>query len=134
MGYYISHMIGIRTGSVFSGRVDTEDMKTRIAKVIVEMKDSDDAPDIDDDPSHCMSGELEAHKGSYVMLAGVFNYWAFDSAEEFAKRLSAEFGTEVMHMGWDMEQQTVQCQIWLAGKPLFEVDENPIGKILRHVY
>ncbi len=133
MGYYISHMIGIRTGGVFSFETDTEDMKKRIAAVIVAMRETDYNPNIADDPSHCMSLELLAPKGGYVVIAGVFNYWHFDSAEEFVKRLSKEFDTEVMHMMWDMENNEVRCQIWLAGKPLFEVEENPIGKILRHV-
>jgi hypothetical protein len=133
MGYYVSHMIGIRTGGVFSGETDIDDMKTRISKVIAEMKGVDAEPDIGDNPSHCMSKELVAHKGSFVVLAGVFNYWSFENAEAFVKRLSVEFGTEVMHMGWDMERDTVQCQIWLDGKQIYEVDENPIGKILRHV-
>lgn len=132
MGYYISHMIGIRTGGVFSGSVNIEVVKQRVAKIIADMKDTDDEPDIAD-PSHCMSQELIAHKGSYIVLAGVFNAWSFDRASEFVSRLSLEFGTEVMHMTWDMEKDTVQCQIWLDGKPLFEVTENPIGRIMRHV-
>ena len=81
MGYYISHMIGMRTGGVFSGKTDVDDMKSRIKKIILEMRKSEEAPDLGDktgDPSHCMSLELEAHKGSYVIIAGVFNYWSFD--------------------------------------------------------
>lgn len=136
MGYYISHMIGIRTGGVISGESDVEDMKTRIAKIVLEMRDTENNPDLgnrDGDPSHCMSKELEAHKGTYVVLAGVFNYWTFDNASAFVKRLSEEFGCEVMHMCWDEERDNVQCQIWLCGKRLFEVNENPIGQMLRRV-
>ena len=133
MGYYVSNMIGIRTGGVFSGKTDMDDLKTRVAKVIARMRDTDDDPPIGDDPSHCMSGELEARKGTYVVIAGVFNYWRFDWAQEFSRQLSAEFGTEVMHMAWDEERDEVQCQVFLAGKPLFEVHENPIGAILRRV-
>src|SRR3990172_5369823 len=124
MGYYISHMIGIRIGGVFSGETDVKDMKQRVATVLATMKGTNNEPDIEDDPSHCMSLELSAHKGSYVVIAGVFNRWHFDSAEEFVKRLSDEFDTEVMHMAWDMGNNEVQCQIWLAGDPLFEVEEN----------
>ena len=136
MGYYISHMIGIRTGGVFSGSTDTENMRNRIKKIVLEMRETDDDPDLggkDGDPSHCMSKELEAHKGSYVIIAGVFNYWHFEAASAFVKRLSEEFGTEVMHMVWDEDKNNVQCQIWLAGKPLFEISENPIGQILRRI-
>lgn len=136
MAYYISHMIGIRTGGVFSGSIDTENMKDRIKKIILEMREAGNEPDLGDeggDPSDCMSNELSAHKGSYVVLAGVFNYWNFDEASEFVKRLSEEFGSEVMHMAWDEQNNHVQCQIWLDGKPLFEVSENPVGQILRRV-
>lgn len=133
MGYYISHMIGIRTGGVFSGETDTENMKKRISKIIAEMRDTENDPNIADDPGHCMSPELTAAKGSYVVLAGVHNYWNFKTASIFVKRLSEEFGSEVLHMCWDEQSNEVQCQIWLAGQPLFEVAENPIGRILRRV-
>jgi len=136
MGYYISHMIGIRTGGVFSGSTDTKDMKERIKKITLEMRGTDDDPDLggeDGDPSRCMSQELIAHKGSYVVFAGVFNYWNFETASVFVKRLSEEFGTEIMHMAWDEQLNHIQCQIWLTGEPLFEVSENPIGQILRRI-
>ena len=133
MGYYVSNMIGIRTGGVFSGNTDMDDLKSRVAKIIAEMRETNFNPDIDDDPSHCMSHELEAHKGSYVVIAGVFNYWTFDRSSEFARRLSSEFGTEVMHMCWNEENNEVQCQVFLDGHSLFEVAENSIGRILRRV-
>lgn len=141
MGYYVSNMIGIRTGGVFAGPTDMDSLKTIIQKVILEMRaegsttwSEPDLGDKDGDPSHCMSHELVAHKGSYVVLAGVFNYWGFDSSSEFVKRLSAAVGgAEIMHMCWDEQKNTVQCQIWLAGKPLFEVHEDPIGNIIRRV-
>ena len=47
--------------------------------------------------------------------------------------LSVEFQTEVMHLCWDEERDTAQCQIWLNGQPLLDVQENPIGRILRRV-
>lgn len=133
MGYYISNMIGIRLGGVFSGKTDMQDTKDRVAKIIAEMKDGDTPPDIADDPSHCMSGELTAHKGSYTVIAGVFNYWGYDSASKFAARLSEEFCTNVMLMSWDEERDEVQCNVFLAVKPIFEINENPIGNILRRV-
>lgn len=79
------------------------------------------------------SGELESHKGSYVVIAGVFNHWQFDSVSVFAKELSKEFGTEVMLMSWDEEINEVHCQIYLDGNALFEVSENPIGAVLRRI-
>ena len=136
MGYYVSNMIGIRTGGVFSGDVDIDDMRSRIGSVVMDMREGDNPPNLGDktgDPSHCMSQELGACKGSYVVIAGVFNYWTFDSAREFARRLSSEFGTEVMIMSWDEECDHVNCQIYLAGKELFEINENVIGQTIRRI-
>lgn len=133
MGYYISNMIGIRLSGVFGGKTDMDDLKSRVAKIVAEMKAGDNPPDIGDDPSHCMSQELEAHKGSYAVIAGVFNYWNYESVSAFAARLSKEFGTEVMLMSWDEERDAVQCNVFLDGVPLFEVAENPIGRTLRRV-
>ena len=53
MGYYVSNIIGIRTGGVFSPTVDIEDMKGRVANIVAEMRDGDHRTDIEDDPSHC---------------------------------------------------------------------------------
>ena len=141
MSYCISNLIGIRTGGVFSGGVVMDELKALVAKVVLAMRaedeknDTSDAPDLGDkggDPSHCMSQELTAHKGSYVVIAGVFNYWDYSRSSKFVQRLSAEIGdNEVMHMCWDEESDVVQCQIWLDGKPLFEVNEHPLGRILR---
>lgn len=136
MGYYVSNMFGIRCQGVFGGRTDTDDVKKRIAAIVLSMRGTEHDPDLGDkegDISHCMSQELEAHKGTYIVLAGVFNYWTYKSSSEFAKRLSAEFGTEVMHMCWDEERDEVQCNIWLAGKELLEVNEHPVGQILRRI-
>ena|SRR5690554_5751115 len=133
MGYYVDNLIGIKCGGVFSGEIDHNDLKNRIAKIIKEMRDTDYNPPIADDPSHCLSRELTGGKGSYVTIAGVFNYWGFESASEFCKKLSSEFGTEIMLMSWDEQTNRVQCQIFLDGKPLFEVNENPIGAVIRRV-
>lgn len=133
MGYYISHMIGIRTGGVFSDPIDMNELEKRISKIIKELKNTEYKVDMEDSPAHCLSKELTTHKGSYVVLAGVFNYWNFDEAEEFVKKLSQEFQAEVLHMAWDEQTNKVQCQIWLAGKRLFETSENPIGRVLRRV-
>jgi hypothetical protein len=127
MGYYVSTMIGIRTGGVFGGDVDMDDLRPRVLKIVQEL--DADIPD----NLECMSNELHAHKGSYVVIAGVFNYWTFDKSSEFAKRLSEEFGVEVMIMSWDEEKYTIQTQIYLDGSPLFDVEENPIGKVLRRI-
>ena len=135
MAHYVSSMIGIRIGGVFFEEADIGDLTKRISKVAKEIKKNGFSVDFNaDDPSHCLSKELVAHKGSYVVMAGVFNYWTYDSVSEFAKRLSKEFGTEIMVMTWDEENNNVQCNIFLNGKPLFEIEENPIGKVLRRVF
>ena len=137
MSHCVSNMIGIRTGGVFSDDTDMEDLKKRIAGVIIKMREEDQYVDLGDDngdPSHCISEELHAHKGSYVVLAGVFNYWTFSSVSEFVKRLSEELGVEVMLMSWDEEDNTVQCNIYLCGEDLFKTKENPVEKILRRIH
>lgn len=128
MGHNNSNMIGIRSGGVFSGGTDMEDTKARINKIILGTGN-----DYDVNPDNCMSRELTADKGAYIVFAGVFNYWGFDRASEFCLRLSIEFGSEVMLMSWDEVTNEVQCQIFLDGKPLFRVSENPIGRALRMV-
>ena len=127
MSYCVSHMIGIRSGGVMSSAVDIDDMRARVEKVAKEIQN---IPPL---PGHAMSPELEAGKGSWVVIAGVFNSWHFDDATEFARRLSEEFGVEVMHMSWDEQTDDVQCQMYLAGRPLLDVVENPIGRILRRL-
>lgn len=133
MGHNISNMIGIRTGGVFGEDTDMDDTKERISKIIIDMKGGEYPADICDDPSHCMSQELQAHKGAYIVIAGVFNYWDYDFVSEFAKRLSSEFQTEIMVMSWDEQNNSVQCNIFLDGKPMFEINENPISRALRSV-
>ena len=133
MGYYISSMIGIRTGGIFSGDVDLDGLKQRTATIIERMNNEADwgihILNLDD----CMSGDLHGGKGSYVVIAGVFNYWPNKNVAEFARRLSKEFGTEVMVMTWDEQTNGVDNAIFLDGRPLFEVGENSIGRIIRRV-
>lgn len=135
MGYYVSNMIGIRTGGVFSGDTDTKDFKKRLEAVLAELHSEKNKvwSDVQSRMNFAVTKELEAGKGAYIVIAGVFNYWRYEKSSELAKRLSKEFGSEVMHMCWDEEQDEVQCNIWLDGKPLFQIAENPIGRILRRI-
>lgn len=126
MGHNNSNMIGIRSGGVFSGGTDMKEAKAKINKIILETGN-----DYDVNLDNCMSRELTAHKGSYIIIAGVFNYWGFDRASKFCLRLSVEFGSEVMLMSWDEATNEIRCQIFLDGKPLFQVSENSIGRVLR---
>ncbi len=126
MGYYVSHMFGIKAGGVFSGDIDMEDFNTRLQAVYERYTG---------EPGKGITPGVEqtGNKGAYIVLAGTYNYWLYPHASRFASMLSEEFGTEVMHMCWDEQKDEVQCQIWLGGKPLFEVNENPIGQILRRI-
>lgn len=129
MSYCVSHMIGIRTGGVFSGDVDYDDLRTRIANI----RDRE-CPSVPISVAGAaLSVELHGSKGSYVMIAGVFNYWTWTEATEFARRLSKEFSTEVLHMCWDEEQNEMQCQMYLDGDPFLDVAEHPLGRILRRI-
>jgi len=144
MGYYVSNIIGIRTGGVFSGETDVEDVRNRIREIVLKMREESEKegseifdPDLgwkDGDPSHCMcEKELVGSKGSYIVLAGVFNYWSFEAAEQFAKQLSEEFGTHVMLMSWDEEQDVIKSDVYLEGKSIRENNEDPISSALRRV-
>lgn len=135
MGYYVSNIIGIRTGGVFSGETDLGDLKARIERVRDEVIAAH--PNIEKPSANVVDGalsrELHGNKGSYVVIAGVFNYWTYDASSQFVAAVSKEFRTEVLHLCWNEETDDVQCQIWLDGRPLLEVAENPIGRILRRV-
>jgi hypothetical protein len=136
MGYYVSNLIGIRTGGVFSEPADVDDMRQRITAIVLSMRGTDHDPPFagePGDPSHCMSRELVASKGGYVVIAGVFNYWTYEKSSVFAQRLSQEFGTDVMHMCWNEETDQVRCQLWVAGRSVLDAVEDPVGKILRRV-
>lgn len=131
MGYYVSNIIGIRTGGVFSDAVDADDMKRRIIKVIKDMDNvCNPTVGVFD---YCLSKELIGNKGSYIIIAGVFNYWTFKLSSQFSKELSKEFGTEVLHICWDEERGTVQFGLYLDGEELSDVSENPIHQIMRRI-
>lgn len=138
MGYYVSNLFGIRMGGVFSVDADMDEVRRRVQSLVLSMRDDiDHNPPLggeDGDPSHCMSGELVGSKGGFVVIAGTFNYWSFDRSTEFARRLSEVFETEVMHMCWDQETDDVQCQMYLAGRPMLEASEDPVGRVLRRKF
>jgi hypothetical protein len=117
-------MIGMRTGGVFSDETDMGDLKARVSKIVAEMEEGDFPTCLDVELVN-MSQELIGSKESCVIIAEALG------ASEFCKRLSLEFGTEIMLMSWDEEVDEVQCQIFLDGKSLCRVPENPIKRILR---
>ena len=132
MGYYVSHMIGIRTGGVFSADTDEADVRERIAKIVTSLRGTDNDPDIGDAP-HCISTELTAHKGSYIVIAGVFNYWKGAAVDAFVKALSVEFNTDVMHMEWDEVENGARHTVWTNGTNAHDSEEHPILQMVRRV-
>lgn len=133
MSHCVSNIIAIRMGGVFSGPLNMDVVKEKIVGVIEGMGNEKMGMYAASNILACMSQELVGPKGSYVVIAGVFNYWFFYQSSEFSKTLSAEFDTEVVHTYWDEEDDTVQCQIFLRGCPMLETSENPIGRILRRI-
>lgn len=136
MSYCVSNLIGIRTGGVFSGDTVMEALEKRIAVVVGQIQSEKDEywSDIDITPEslpRCLSRELSAHKGSYVVIAGVFNFWTWPKSIEFSRRLSKEFGTEVMHCCWNEETGERNFEVFLDGGPLDGVGENPISSVMR---
>lgn len=136
MGYYVSNLIGIRVGGVFSPKMDIKKFKEKVKEIVLSMRNTEYDPDLGNkagNVSHCISKELEAHKGSYIVIGGVFNYWTFDIAQEFSKRLSKEFGTHVLHACWDEETNKKQFEIFFDGKNIDAIEENPIEQIIRRI-
>lgn len=137
MAYNISNIIAIRTGGVFSDDIDVRDMEKRIREIIRIMACEDAVwsdIDLDEDSlSDCLSRELKSHKGRYVVIAGVFNYWTWPQSSEFSRRLSKEFGTEVLHICWDECGTEIQAALFLDGMNAADVKENQIAATLRRL-
>jgi len=133
MGYYISVMIGIRTGGVFSSPVNLEDIEKRI-KQLQEEKNSHFF-----NTKYAMTKERHMTKGDYIILAGVSNGWNWKSwsdvsgVEDFAKSLSKEFGTEVIAIAWNEQTNKLDSGVFLDGDNITNVEENPISRIIRRV-
>lgn len=130
MAYPISTMIGIRTGGILSGSVDLDDLKKRILNIVEKLKEEDSLCGVYDGS---ISTELSGFKGSYVIIAGVFNYWDYNRTSKFGKILSKEFGAEVMVMTWDEQNDEIQCDVFLDGESINEINENPISTIFRRL-
>ena len=134
MGYYVTNIIAIRTGGVFGGGVIIDDLKEKVFSVIRSLKDTEDEPDLFEGDPFPMSDELVAHKGSYVVIAGVFNYWKYERSKVFVKKLSETIGgNEIFHVCWDEQTDEIRIELWLSGKAMLNVDENTIGRVLRRL-
>lgn len=128
MGYYVSVMIGIRTGGVFSGKPNLKDMEERIKNLQKKL-------DIECyfDTKYAMTESHHMFKGDYVLLAGVSNGFSWNKVETFSLELSKEFGTEVMAMTWDEQTNKIDYNVYLDGKSINEVNEHPISQSLRRI-
>jgi hypothetical protein len=69
---------------------------------------------------------LIGRNGSYVVIAGIFDYLDFDAVLEFARRLSKELNTEVLYMGYDHENETIRHQRFERGIPQSKVPEDKL--------
>jgi len=129
LGYYVSVMIGIRTGGVFSPPPDLRDMEERIKNIQKELE----MYYFETEYAMTRHRHLTMYKGDYVVLAGVSNGWHWKYVSKFAKALSKEFGTEVMAMTWDEQTNKINCGVFLDGRDINDVNEHPIGRTLRRV-
>ena len=122
MGSYASNIIGIRTGGLLSGETDMDDLVPRILAVANRCH----APVFE----NAISRELEASKGCFVVIGGVFNYWSLEDVFDFAKSLSEEFATFVTAMSWHEETDQVEHRVFVDGKLLEDHDGNPFERVL----
>ena len=126
MAHPVGIAISIRTGGVFSGETDMDDLKKRVPEVAKTLTREGDQVH-----EGCISDELTACKGSMVVIAGVFNYFGEDIADEFCRKLSKEFGTEVLVSMLTDATDSFRSGLYLDSKPIHEVNENPIGRMMR---
>jgi len=127
MSHCTSHMIGLRIGGVFSSNVDRNELITQIDSLITQYQDDISIPF--DTVEYCISHQLEAQKGVYVTIAGVFNYWSHECADSFCRILSQEFKIHVMHMSWDEEVCQVYSSLWKNGLPVYLNTPNVTGRM-----
>lgn len=128
MSHCTQHMISIRLGGVFEFGTDMAEVRDAVSAVIQRLGLQSKLGGGD-----CLSDELRGPKGTCVVIAGVFNCWDHQDASVFAAALSLTFATEVMVMSHDLENDSVQCNVFLGGKPMLEMNENPIGRMLRRI-
>jgi hypothetical protein len=115
-------MIGIRLR--YPHRID--EVKGRIL-CVADAMDKDDEPfpePVRNGIASCLSPELEGGQGSFVVIAGAFNYWSWEDAAEFSRRLSTSFtDCEVLHSCVEYQDECEpesgrpHCQMWFNGVP-----------------
>lgn len=129
MGHWVSNMIGIRTGGVFSADLTEEEHK----KLVDEIRATFDEMEKDDAyvPSYVeedmlykysITKEVCGGKGSYVLIGGIFNFWSWPAVSDFATRLSKKVGY-VFAACWDEDSEKLNCQVFHDGKPRFNATE-----------
>jgi len=100
-----------------------ENFKERVTAIIQGLQQNYDGIAALDDPFACMSRELNGNKGGYIVFAGVFNYWGWEEAAEFSKKLSKEFETRVLHTFWNNETEESKFEVFFDGKSISEMRE-----------
>jgi hypothetical protein len=109
MSYCVDTIIGISVPEVM---LDLDKMREQVKKLA-----QDDSRIWHLEPEYYMSEELWGNKGSYVVIAGSFNYWTWDDTSEFARRLSKVFKTNTMVMTWEYENfNKIDCAVYDRGK------------------
>lgn len=122
MGHYVSHIIAIRSSLSF----DKEALRSTIRHVTREMRGEGTFNKIPCLLEPALSEELEAGKGGYFVIGGVFNYWWPEEACEVARRLSKALQTAVMYSYWDEDSRAESrgLRVFIRGKELDTEEEE----------
>lgn len=114
MGYCVSNIIAIRTGGVFSDSTDIEKLKQVVVKVA---KCHEDLPELlQDIKTLPISVELTATKGSYAVIAGVFNYTGFNTFAPFVQDLSKVLDTYIVYTCWNEQTNNLKSLVFSHGE------------------
>ena len=118
MSYPVSIMIGVCVGDVFSGihtKRSKESLQNKIlniAKKII-LEKTLNFGEYPEKTSDILSGR----KGDYIVMAGVYNTFGFETASLIAQTISKELKCETMIIAYDMIGQKIECMVFSHGEP-----------------
>lgn len=119
MSYPVSIMIGVCVGDVFSGvhtKRSKESLQNKILNIVKKIileKTLNDFGEYPEKTSDILSGR----KGDYIVIAGVYNTFGFETASLIAQTISKELKCETMIMAYDMIGQKIECMVYSNGEP-----------------
>lgn len=119
MSYPVSIMIGICVGDVFSGnytKKEKEKLQNEILDIAKNIILENTLEDLDEYPNK-ISDILSGRKGDYMVMAGVYNTFGFDTANLIAQSISKIKECETMVMAYDCIGQRIECMVWFDGEP-----------------